>query len=113
MCRCFIEAELASIHNAEEEQFVESFIRESTDSRSAIYWLGGTWNDKSSWYWVDNSTETFSGTFHSCNFIRTRCKNRTNANVFDLNRFPVELCESSNTGPCLRLNSELNREGIV
>lgn len=56
----FEKAELTSIHNAEEEQFVESFIRESTDSRSAIYWLGGAWNDKS-WYWVDNSTETFSG----------------------------------------------------
>ncbi|XP_026811687.1 uncharacterized protein LOC113552887 isoform X1 [Rhopalosiphum maidis] len=54
-----IKAELTSVHNAEEEQFVESFIRESTESRSAIYWLGGTWNDKS-WYWVDNSTETFS-----------------------------------------------------
>jgi len=55
-----VKAELASVHDAEEEQFVESFIRESTDSRSAIYWLGGTWNDKS-WYWIDNSTATFSG----------------------------------------------------
>ncbi|XP_025416102.1 uncharacterized protein LOC112687566 isoform X2 [Sipha flava] len=54
-----IKAELASIHKADEEQFIESFIRESTDTRSAIYWLGGTWNDKS-WSWVDNSTVTFS-----------------------------------------------------
>ncbi|VVC24984.1 Hypothetical protein CINCED_3A003560 [Cinara cedri] len=54
-----IKAELASVHNAEEEQFIESFIRESTDTRSAIYWLGGTWNEKS-WYWVDNSTAKFS-----------------------------------------------------
>lgn len=58
--RFSFKAELASIHNSEEEQFIETFIRESTDSRSAIYWLGGTWNDES-WYWVDNSTETFSG----------------------------------------------------
>jgi len=60
VCVSFSKAELTSVHNSEEEQFVESFIRESTDSRSAIYWLGGTWNDKS-WYWVDNSTDTFSG----------------------------------------------------
>ncbi|XP_050429193.1 uncharacterized protein LOC126838643 isoform X2 [Adelges cooleyi] len=54
-----IKAELASVHSAEEEQFVESFIRESTESRSAIYWLGGAWDDNY-WHWVDNSTETFS-----------------------------------------------------
>ncbi|XP_050534500.1 uncharacterized protein LOC126901790 isoform X3 [Daktulosphaira vitifoliae] len=54
-----IKAELTSVHSAEEEQFIESFIRESSDSRSAIYWLGGTWDEKY-WYWIDNSTETFS-----------------------------------------------------
>lgn len=64
-----IKAELVSIHNAEEEQFIESFIRESTDSRSAIYWLGGSWNEKS-WYWVDNSTETFSGLYAGSVLLR-------------------------------------------
>jgi len=71
----FEKAELTSIHNAEEEQFVESFIRESTDSRSAIYWLGGAWNDKS-WYWVDNSTETFSGLSSSCLRFRYNLKKK-------------------------------------
>jgi hypothetical protein len=59
-----LQAELASIHNKEEENFVISNIRDSTEySTSAIYWLGGKLVAKSidHWEWVDGSPLTFSG----------------------------------------------------
>jgi hypothetical protein len=59
-----VQAELASIHSAEEENFVTGNIRDSTEySTSAIYWLGGHLVSKSidHWEWVDVSPFTFSG----------------------------------------------------
>jgi hypothetical protein len=59
-----LQAELASIHSTEEENFVTGNIRDSTEySTSAIYWLGGQLFAKSidHWEWVDGSPLTFSG----------------------------------------------------
>jgi hypothetical protein len=68
-----VQAELASIHSTEEENFVTGNIRDSTEySTSAIYWLGGQLFTKSfdHWKWVDGSPLTFSGEF-SCEAVNT------------------------------------------
>jgi hypothetical protein len=68
----FLQAELASVHSKEEENFVTANIRDSTEySTSAIYWLGGQLVAKSidHWEWVDGSPLTFTGNvfpFCSC-----------------------------------------------
>lgn len=66
----FLQAEIASIHSAEEESFVIANIRESTEySTSALYWLGGQLAAKNTdhWEWVDGTPFTFSGNVSFCN----------------------------------------------
>lgn len=60
----FMQAELASIHSAEEENFITANIRDSTEYRtSAVYWLGSQLLARSidDWEWVDGTPFTFSG----------------------------------------------------
>jgi hypothetical protein len=62
-----MQAELASIHSVEEENFVTANMRDSTEySTSAIYWLGGQLVAIDHWEWVDRTPFTFSGNVLFC-----------------------------------------------
>lgn len=55
---------LTSVHSAEEERFVSSGIRQSSDySAASVYWLGARLAAQSadSFLWVDGSAATYQG----------------------------------------------------
>ena len=48
---------LSSVHTPEEERFVVTGIRQSSDySAGSIYWLGGRMDDSADLSWVDGTT---------------------------------------------------------